>query len=98
MTSLLADTFPLGNWKSIAEMEETLTLDELYVLLDAAYRKEHREHKFLAALQGHDLDEGKAENDFERIKLKAQADLAGKTEEQLTFEMIGIEIEGDDDE
>ena len=78
-------------------MEETLTLDELYLLVDAMHRKEHRHHKFMAALQGVDIDEGRSEEAFERIKLKAQADLAGQTEEEFTFNMIGIEVEGDDD-
>lgn len=75
-----------------------MTLDELYLLVDAMHRKEHRHHKFLAAIQGIDLDEGKHEAEFERIKLKAQADLAGKTEEEFTLESIGFAFETDDDE
>lgn len=87
----------MGSWKSISEMEESITLEELYLLVDAMYRKEHRQNKFAAALKGVDLDEGQESEDFERIKLKAQADLAGRNEEEFVFDMIGIEIDTDDD-
>lgn len=80
-------------------MEETLTLDEAYALLDAMYRKEERSNRFAAAIQGIDLDEHtNSDDDFERIKKKAEADLAGKTEEEHTFDIIGIAYESDDDD
>lgn len=88
----------MGNWSSITEMEAKLTLEELYLLVDVMHEREHRHHKFMAALQGVDIDEGKDEETFERIKRKAAADLAGQTEEEFTFNMIGIEVEGDDDD
>lgn len=76
-------------------MEETLTLEELYLLYDARMKVEHRTNKFLAALQGVDLDEQAAE-DFERVKMRADAALAGVTEEEFVFDMIGIEFDDDD--
>lgn len=48
--------FLLGNWKNYDQLEEELSIDELLATLDA-YRKEKRdERKFLAALQGIDID------------------------------------------
>lgn len=88
---------PWGGWKSLQEMEDTLTMEELYLIVDAQFRKEHREHKFLAAMQGVDLDEGKAEAEFEDIKRRAQADIAGVTEEEFVWSQIGIEVDTDDD-
>lgn len=88
----------MGNWKNIIEMENELTMNELYLLVEAMHRKEHRHNKFMAALQGVDIDEGKDEAKFEEIKQRALADLSGKTEEQYVFDMIGIEIEADDDD
>lgn len=88
----------MGAWKSIREMEETLTLDEAYALLDAMYRKEERHNHFAAAIQGIDLNEGATDSEFDKVKMKVEADLAGKTEEEYTFDMIGIEYESDDDD
>lgn len=88
----------MGAWKSIKEMEETLTLEEAYLLMEAMYRKEERHNKFAAAIQGINLDEHTStEDEFERIKRRAEAELTGRTEEEVTFEMI-IEIESDDDD
>jgi oligoribonuclease (3'-5' exoribonuclease) len=97
---MLADVFAagLGGWKSIIEMEEILTMEELIALQQAMYRKEHRHQKFLAAMNGVDLDEGKDSEAFERVKTAAAAELAGKSEQQYVFEnIIGIEFEEDDD-
>lgn len=87
----------MGSWRSIIEMEDTLTLDELYLLRQAQYDAEHRRNKFAAALKGIDLDEQNTDDDFERVKRKAAADAAGMSEEQFVFGMIGIEVEGDDE-
>lgn len=78
-------------------MEDTLTLEELYLLVDARHRAEHRNNRFMAAIQGVDIDENKSDEDFERIQRKASADLAGKSEDEFVFDMIGIEIDADDD-
>lgn len=78
-------------------MEDDLTLDELYLLIDSDRKKEHRNNKFLAAVQGIDLDDDPQKDDaFERVKAKAAADLAGKTEQEMVFDYIGIEVESDD--
>lgn len=78
-------------------MEDTLTLEELYLLIDASRKVEHRNHKFLAAMQGVDLDEGSNDAAFEKVKMKAMADLEGKSEEEFVFDMIGIEVDDDDE-
>jgi hypothetical protein len=95
---MLADVFPLGSWNNLVEMEESLTLDELFLLIEARYKRANEDRKFSAALQGVDLDDAKEENPaFDEIQRKAQADLAGKTEEEFVFDLIGIEIDTDDE-
>lgn len=79
-------------------MEESLTLEELYLLFGAQSRAEHRHNKFMAALKGIDLDDSQSTADFDEVKMKADAALAGMSEEEFTFEQIGIEFESDDDE
>lgn len=78
-------------------MEDELTLEELYALQDAKHRDEERRNRFAAAIQGINLDEGQSDSDFESVKQRAQATLAGRSEEEYTFDLIGIEIESDDD-
>lgn len=77
-------------------MEEELTIEELYAIETGIREAEHRRNKFAAAVQGVDLDEGNADDSFERIKTKAAADLAGKDEQEYVLNMIGIEVEDDD--
>jgi hypothetical protein len=54
---LESEVFLLGHWKNYDELESNLSLDELMATLNASRDKEHRERKFLAAMQGVDIDE-----------------------------------------
>ena len=47
----------MGKWKNYNELEENLCVDELIAILNAIRDKEQRERKFLAAIQGIDLDD-----------------------------------------
>jgi len=47
----------LGTWKNYDELEENLCFEELIVTIKALREKEDRERKFLAAIQGIDMDE-----------------------------------------
>lgn len=77
-------------------MEESLTLDELYLLMNTKNEQEHNHRKFLAALKGIDLDENKEDEDFESVRRRAEATLANKSENEYTLEQIGFEVESDD--
>ena len=77
-------------------MEDDLTLEELYLLVEAQHRAEHRRNKFVAAMQGVDLDEEANDADFDKVKLRAEAALAGKSEDEFEFDMIGISYDSDD--
>lgn len=96
----MADVFHRGSWKSFYEMEASITVEELYMLQGAVYREEHRRNKFAAALKGVDLDKetGGDEGDpFLKIQMKAQADMAGKTEDEFVFDMLGVEIDTEEE-
>lgn len=80
-------------------MEEELTLEELYALIEGMQRTEHRHNRFAAAIQGVDLEKDSKQDDaFEQIRLKAAAELAGKDEDEFVLNMIGIEFEDDEDD
>jgi hypothetical protein len=46
----------LGIWKDYEELENNLSMPELIATLEAKRNKEYNEKKFLAAIQGVDLD------------------------------------------
>lgn len=100
MAKLLAEAFPLGHWKNFQEMEENLTLDELYLLLEVNNEGEYNRRKFAAALQNIDLEEGDKDEDnltpFERVQQQANEMLGKKTEEFESADPFGLD--GDDDD
>lgn len=62
--------FLLGHWKNYDELEESLSFDELLITVNAIRDKDARDKKFMAMLQGIDLDEetAKAEENKQDIK------------------------------
>lgn len=85
----------LGLWKNIEELEMYLTIDELELILSEARRKEREHQKFLAALQGVNLDA--AEDDgvdrVEAAKRRIAAQQAGKPEAELEYNEISLDYE-----
>lgn len=82
LASLEAEAFLLGIWKDYAELEESVSLPELLKTIEIKRELDYAEKKFLAAIQGVDLDEQtgrKEENAWE--KLKARVFSGGKTED-----------------
>ena len=58
-----SEVFLLGHWKNYDELESNLSLDELMATLNASRDKEQRERKFLAAMQGVDLEDSSKESE-----------------------------------
>lgn len=84
----------LGHWKNFEDLEESLTIDELNAILDAARERQEREWRFAASLKGIDLPSSDGgEDPVERAKKRAAAEMAGVSEEQLEFADLGIEVE-----
>ena len=83
---MLGEVFLLGHWKDYDELETSLSMPELAATLKAIYESERRRQKFMAALQGVDLDE-KIDEDIdaeisripsvEEIQARAVARLTG---------------------
>lgn len=84
-----------GMYKTFEELEESITVEELLELVQARADIEYRGFRLAASLKGVDLDEEQRKEagaSFEQIKLRADARLAGKTEEQVALEKMGISI------
>lgn len=86
----------LGIWKNIEELEDSINIDELHMILKAGRDREERQNRFAAALKGINLDEGKEDEAYAAVERRAKARLEGRTEEELEFEELGIEVEVED--
>lgn len=71
LAKLEAEVFLLGIWKDYEELETSLSMPELTSTLSSKRELEYQEKKFLAAIQGIDLDEqaGK-KNAWEEMKAR----------------------------
>lgn len=71
LAALESEVFLLGIWKDYEELEESLSMPELTATISAKREIEYNDKKFLAAIQGVDLDKqsGK-QNAWEEMKAR----------------------------
>ena len=80
LVKLESEVFCLGIWKNFDELESSISMSELMVILESTRELDYSEKKFLAAMQGVDLDEqtGKKEEDpWEAMKARVAAQVSG---------------------
>lgn len=87
-----------GAWKSIAEMEESISIDELNALLDAHRLAVFQQQKFTAALKGVDLGEPQSAGGgktFEDIQREVEQEIFGSSNlnEKQDLAQFGIRVE-----
>ena len=73
LVELESEVFTIGVWKDFEELEANLSMPELLSILSSKRELEYNEKKFLAALQGVDLDKGNkdsAQNKWEEMKAR----------------------------
>jgi Fe2+ or Zn2+ uptake regulation protein len=78
LAKLESEAFLLGIWKDYEELETSLSMPELMETLRAKRESEYAERKFLAAIQGIDIEKNNDSNAWE--KMKARVFSRGKTE------------------
>lgn len=78
LAKLEAEAFLLGIWKDYEDLESSLSMPELSATLEAKRELDYQEKKFLAAIQGVDLDKQSGEPDAWE-KMKAKVFSGGKT-------------------
>lgn len=82
---MLGEVFLLGHWKDYDELESSLSMPELAATLKAIYESERRRQKFMAALQGVDLDEKIDEDiDAEIDRIPSIEEIQARAVERLT--------------
>lgn len=78
LAQLESEVFLLGIWKDYEELEKSLSMPEIIATLSAKRDLDYQEKKFLAAIQGVDLDkESGKKNAWE--EMKARVFSGGKT-------------------
>lgn len=71
LAKLESEAFLLGIWKDFEELETSLSMPELTAVLSAKREDAYEEKKFLAAIQGVDIEKGKNEkNAWEEMKAR----------------------------
>jgi hypothetical protein len=71
LAKLESEVFLLGIWKDYEDLETSLSMPELVVTLEARRELDYSEKKFLAAMQGVDLDEKSGKkNAWEEMKAR----------------------------
>lgn len=80
LAQLEAEVFLLGIWKDYEELEITLSMPELLVTLSSKRDLDYQEKKFLAAIQGVDLDKQSGKNNANAWEeMKARVFSGGQT-------------------
>jgi hypothetical protein len=85
LAKLESEVFLLGIWKNFDELESSISIEELMQVLSITRDLDYEEKKFLAALQGIDLDgqtgngDGKAKGQQEWEDMKARVFSGGAT-------------------
>jgi len=74
LAKIESEVFLLGIWKDYKELEESLSMPELIATLSSRRELDYQEKKFLAAIQGVDLDaqsgESKGQKEWEDMKAR----------------------------
>lgn len=72
LAKLEAEVFLVGIWKDYNDLEMSLSMPELLATLETKRELDYTEKKFLAAIQGVDLDEaqGKGQKEWEDMKAR----------------------------
>lgn len=74
LAKIESEVFLLGIWKDYAELESSMSMPEIISTLGSKRDLDHEEKKFLAAIQGIDLDKnsgGGLQNKWEEMKARA---------------------------
>ena len=71
LAKLEAELFQLGIWRDYDELERSLSMPELSITLELKREADYEQKKFLAAIQGVDIEAGAEEPDaWEKLKAK----------------------------
>jgi len=68
LLKLESEAFLLGAWKNYEDLELSISMPELLQIISMRRELDHMEKKFLAAIQGVDIDKDKGDDKWEEMK------------------------------
>jgi hypothetical protein len=81
LVKLESEIFTLGIWKNYDDLEKSISMPELMAILSSKRELDYEEKKFLAAIQGVDLDSNSDRGQKEWEDLKARVFSGGKAKD-----------------
>jgi len=82
LVKLETEVFLLGAWKNYEELEISMSMPELLKTISTKRELDHIEKKFLAAMQGVDIDKDKEDDKWQEMKNRIL--YKGKSEDDIT--------------
>lgn len=82
LIKLETEVFLIGAWENFDHLERSLCMPELLKIISVRRELDHMEKKFLAAMQGVDIDEDKQEDKWQEMKNRIL--YGGKDEKDIT--------------
>ena len=87
-----SEVFLTGHWKNFDELESNLSLDELMAIIEIIRKKDNDDKRFLAAINGVDLDAEEEVSDVsDLMNLKVARDEGFGVNEGLGFMQMGVD-------
>jgi hypothetical protein len=83
LVKLESEAFLLGIWKDYNELETSISMPELMAILKSKREVDNEEKKFLAAIQGIDLDKNKSQEEDPWTKLKNKVFNGGRPDNDI---------------
>ena len=80
LAALEAEVFLLGAWENFEALEFSITMAELLAIIERGRELDYQEKKFLAAIQGVDLDKQSGRNSNAWEEMKARVFSGGQTD------------------
>lgn len=96
LAKLEAEVFLLGIWKDYEQLETSLSMPELLITLESKRELDYQEKKFLAAIQGVDLDKNNgSQNEWEKMKARVfSGGNASDSNDVLALQGVGAQKAG----
>jgi len=83
LVKLESEAFLLGIWKDYRELESSISMPELMAILESKREMDYEEKKFLAAIQGVDLEQNKPKEEDAWAKLKNKVFNEGRDDKDI---------------
>jgi hypothetical protein len=83
LVKLESEAFLLGIWKDYRELESSISMPELMAILESKREMDYEEKKFLAAIQGVDLEKDKPKEEDAWVKLKNKVFNEGRDDKDI---------------